>query len=87
LKRESKMLTIESRINGQIMNISNTGLEMREEVVYSVECYRMGREPPVMKFNVLHKREKGAEELTLRVYQKVRQEIKKYENSVKENRQ
>jgi hypothetical protein len=83
------MLSIETRINGTLIGVAYVHnelyLEGKEEgeCVYLVEYHRLNKEPPVIRFNVKHKREEGAEKLSLLIYKELDKRLKK-ENKPKE---
>lgn len=82
------MLSIETRINGNLIGVSyihNESLvdnQEQGECIYFVEYHRMNKEPPVIRFNVKHKREEGAEKLSLLIYKELDKRLKR-ENAPK----
>ena len=77
------MMDLETRINGRLIGhiyiLNKRVFDKKGKTLYSVECYRPGREPTLIKFNLYHQREKGAERLTLEIYQRLDKELKKLE--------
>ena len=83
------MLSIETRINGTLIGVAYVHNEIylidkeEGECIYSVEYHRFNKEPSVIKFNVKHKREEGAEKLSLLIYRELDKRLKR-ENKSKE---
>jgi hypothetical protein len=83
------MLSIETRINGNLIGVAYVHNESliddigTGECVYFVGYHRMNKEPPVIRFNVKHKREEGAEKLSLLIYRELDKRLKR-ENKSKE---
>ena len=84
------MLSIETRIKGNLIgfvyvhNESLVGDNEKGECIYFVEYHRVNKEPPIIRFSVRHKREEGAEKLSLLVYRELDKRLKK-ENTPKES--
>jgi hypothetical protein len=77
------MLSIETRVNGCLIGFAYVHNEMsldgkdEGECKYSVEYHRVNREPSVIRFNIKHKREEGAEKLSLLIYRELDKRLKK----------
>jgi hypothetical protein len=84
------MLSIETRINGTLIGVAYVHNESlinetgEGECVYSVEYHRINKEPPVIKFKIKHRREEGAEKLSLLIYTELDKRLKKGNSSKKE---
>lgn len=67
------MLTLENRIDGILIGcayVYNIGsLDKKGRYSYAVEYHRFDKEPPVLKFEIKHKKDDGVEKLSLLVYE------------------
>ncbi|VVB82291.1 Uncharacterised protein [uncultured archaeon] len=73
------MYTLENRINGILIGF--TYVQNEKEVgngnySYSVQHYRINKTPSVIKFKIIHKRDEGAEKLSLLIYKEIEKIIK-----------
>jgi hypothetical protein len=77
------MLSIETRVNGNLIShlyIHNEMIFEGDKTVYSVEYYRINKEPAVIKFVIKHNRSEGAEKLSLLIYREIDKRLKKEKN-------
>ena len=72
--RENKMMSIETRVNGkliQVVEIKNCQSEFKETSKYHVRYFSFGEEPEVYGFELKHKVNQGAEVLISHVYREI----------------
>ena len=73
-------MSLETRINGRLIGVANVRNTLISDEpgydLYEIKYLRMDGDPPIVEFNVLHKREDGAEALALLVYQEIDRELK-----------
>jgi hypothetical protein len=77
------MMDLECRINGMLIGfarIVNEKLRVDGKTMYRVEYHRFDKEPSLFKFKIFHYQKDGAEALSLKIYDRIYKEIKKYEN-------
>ncbi|MCX6747116.1 MAG: hypothetical protein NTU63_03215 [Candidatus Pacearchaeota archaeon] len=81
------MLSLETRINGTLIGYTYIKNELNQDndgnYLYEVEHCRFDRKPNVIGFNLLHKREDGAERLLFLVYREIDKRLKKCDVSKK----
>lgn len=73
-------MSLETRINGRLIGIAEIRnvLDVGEgNYSYEVKYHRMGKDSEIIEFDIVHKREDGAEALALMVYNKLEKELKK----------
>ncbi len=84
------MMSLETKINGKLItytSIHNEGFLDENQTIslYYVEHHRMGSVyPRVIDFRVKHKRDEGAEKLSLLIYREIDKRLKKQEKDRKE---
>ncbi|MEK6757705.1 MAG: hypothetical protein AABX88_01115 [Nanoarchaeota archaeon] len=74
------MISIKTKINGKLIGYAEivNRKHIEEEIYeYSVEYYRPRKNPSVIRFNLIHDRKKGAENLTILLYEQLDKELKK----------
>lgn len=75
------MLALETRVNGILINctyVQREELPIKEGIYeYYIEHHRINREPKVIEFRIQHKREEGAEKLSLFIYKEIDKRLKK----------
>jgi len=77
------MISLETRINGKLIgfaSIINTEIPVEGEegyFLYHVEYHRVEREPAVLKYSVVHRREDEADVLAELVYEGLQDALKK----------
>lgn len=79
------MISLETKVNGLLIGcayIVNKGQVDNGDgpCVYSVEYYRMGKEPAILNFKVVHHSEDGFEKLSLIIYKKIDNILKNKRN-------
>ncbi len=81
------MLSLETRVNGVLIGCAYIHNESVQDdkgnCLYNVEYHRFDRKPSVIRFNLTHKREEGAEKLILKIYEEITKRLKKGANSKK----
>ena len=82
------MLSIENRVNGELINytyVHNEELidDSGGTCVYYVEHHRINQEPKVIDFRLKHKRSEGAEKLALLIYKEIDKRLKSSETRKK----
>ena len=74
-------MSLETRINGRLIgvaHIENTEVvDGEKNYLYNVRYIRVTGNPAIIEFDVLHKREDGAEALALLIYKEIDKELKK----------
>lgn len=81
-------MSIENRVNGILIGfgyVVNETFIDEENCLYSVEYHRVGKKPNVVNLSVIHKREEGAEKLSLLIYSELDKILKKKKQKNKEN--
>lgn len=74
------MLILENRINGFLIGCAYVSNELQvdeENFSYRVEYHRFNQKPNILYFDLIHKREEGAEKLALLVYEEVSKKLKR----------
>lgn len=81
------MLSLETRINGILISYTSIENQLIDDgegnFIYKVEHYRLDKKPSVIQFNILHKREEGAEKLALLIFREIDKRLKKCDVSKK----
>jgi len=73
------MMSIETRIGGSLISCAYVSNELqidKENFAYHVEYHRFNKKPNVISFNLVHKREEGAEKLVFLVYTEINKKLK-----------
>ncbi len=77
------MISLETRINGNLIGHAYVENEMcldtEGNYLYNVRYMRPKGEPPVIEFNVQHKREDGVEILIFLIYEEIGKRLKQLE--------
>lgn len=79
------MFSLETRVNGMLIGYAHVVRKIIidwENYIYYVEYFRPEREPSVIRFNITHKREEGAEKLVLKVYREIDKILRKEDSNL-----
>ncbi len=76
------MITLESRVNGELIYhiyaVNKSEVYSKKGVqTYHVKCYRVSKKPLLLNFKVTHNAEEGIEKLSLIIYKKLDNILKK----------
>ena len=76
------MFSLEVRANGKLLGCAyvENKLQLNDgKFLYYVEYHRMGLKPNIINFNVIYKREEGAEGLVLMIFKEIDKRLKSEE--------